>query len=96
MDVLINPTDVFKPVPAVPAITSTGSDATVVNVVGLPYRGIIDDEDDRLINENRTATTERRRFKKCHGQCVQKVCLPVGALSVYEKCLEKCRGICNG
>ena len=39
-------------------------------------------------------TDERRRFKKCHGRCVQKFCLPVGILSVFEACTEKCKGIC--
>ena len=38
---------------------------------------------------------ERRSFKKCHGRCVQKFCLPVGILSVFEACTEKCKGICK-
>ena len=38
---------------------------------------------------------EREKFTRCHGQCVQKFCLPVGNLNTYDKCLEKCRGICE-
>lgn len=37
----------------------------------------------------------RRKFKRCHGKCVQKFCLPVGNLSVYDKCVGKCRGLCT-
>ena len=37
----------------------------------------------------------RRKFKRCHGKCVQKFCLPVGNLSVYDKCVDKCRGFCT-
>ena len=37
----------------------------------------------------------RRKFKRCHGKCVQKFCLPVGNLSVYDKCVDKCRGLCT-
>ena len=38
---------------------------------------------------------QRRRFKKCHGQCVQKFCLPVGILSVFTTCLNNCKTICE-
>ena len=38
---------------------------------------------------------ERKQFKRCHGKCVQKFCLPVGNLSVFDKCTEKCKGICT-
>ena len=38
---------------------------------------------------------ERKQFKRCHGKCVQKFCLPVGSLSVFDKCTNKCKGICT-
>eukprot|EP00091_Calanus_sinicus_P024356 TRINITY_DN8671_c0_g1_i1.p2 TRINITY_DN8671_c0_g1~~TRINITY_DN8671_c0_g1_i1.p2 ORF type:complete len:159 (-),score=26.24 TRINITY_DN8671_c0_g1_i1:40-516(-) len=38
---------------------------------------------------------ERKQFKRCHGKCVQKFCLPVGNLSVFDKCTEKCKGVCT-
>ena len=41
------------------------------------------------------AKKERKQFKRCHGKCVQKFCLPVGSLSVFDKCTNKCRGICT-
>ena len=37
----------------------------------------------------------RRKFKRCHGGCVQKSCLPVGVLSVYQRCQEKCKTFCQ-
>ena len=37
----------------------------------------------------------RKQFKRCHGKCVQKFCLPVGVLSVFDNCTNKCRGICT-
>ena len=37
----------------------------------------------------------RKKFKRCHGRCVQKQCLPVGNLDVYYKCVEKCKQLCT-
>ena len=48
---------------------------------------------DSLSQEDKKAA--RRKFKRCHGKCVQKFCLPVGNLSVYDKCMDKCRGLCT-
>ena len=48
---------------------------------------------DSLSQEEKKAA--RRKFKRCHGKCVQKFCLPVGNLSVYDKCVDKCRGLCT-
>ena len=42
-----------------------------------------------------SAKEERKQFKRCHGKCVQKFCLPVGSLSVFDKCTNKCKGICT-
>jgi len=42
-----------------------------------------------------TSKAARRKFTKCHGRCVQKFCLPVGILSEFEKCKEKCKDICT-
>jgi len=38
---------------------------------------------------------QRKSFKKCHGKCVQKFCLPIEDLNVYDSCSEKCKGICK-
>ena len=37
----------------------------------------------------------RRAYKRCHGKCVQKFCLPVTSLSVFDECTAKCGGICT-
>ena len=37
----------------------------------------------------------RKKFKRCHGRCVQKQCLPVGNLDVYYRCGEKCKQLCT-
>jgi len=37
----------------------------------------------------------RRKFKRCHGRCVQKQCLPVGNLNDYHKCVDNCKQNCN-
>jgi len=38
---------------------------------------------------------ERKKFKKCHGRCVQKFCLPVGTLAKHQACQDSCRDICT-
>merc|ERR1711971_1011180 len=38
---------------------------------------------------------ERKKFKKCHGRCVQKFCLPVGNLAKHQACQDSCRDICS-
>merc|ERR1711981_500079 len=38
---------------------------------------------------------ERKKFKKCHGRCVQKFCLPVGTLAKHQTCQDSCRSICT-
>merc|ERR1711874_483479 len=40
-------------------------------------------------------TLERKAFKRCHGKCVQKFCLPIEDLGVYDACTNKCKGICE-
>merc|ERR1712119_40284 len=40
-------------------------------------------------------TVQRKAFKRCHGKCVQKFCLPIENLGVYDACTDKCRGICE-
>ena len=39
-----------------------------------------------------TSSPARKQFKRCHGKCVQKFCLPIGDLSVYDSCSAKCKG----
>ena len=42
-----------------------------------------------------SAKEKRKQFKRCHGKCVQKICLPVGSLSVFDKCTTKCKVTCT-
>merc|ERR1711997_163970 len=37
----------------------------------------------------------RKKFKKCHGRCVQKFCLPVGSLAKHQACQDSCKDICT-
>jgi len=37
----------------------------------------------------------RKKFKRCHGRCVQQFCLPIDNLSVYAKCVDKCKLLCS-
>jgi len=45
-----------------------------------------------LFDEKKDA---RKKFKRCHGRCVQQFCLPVNDLSVYAKCVDKCKLLCS-
>jgi len=37
----------------------------------------------------------RKKFKRCHGRCVQKQCLPVGRLNDYHNCVDNCKQRCS-
>jgi len=41
------------------------------------------------------STETRKKFKRCHGRCVQKFCLPVTELTVYQNCVDKCKSLCT-
>ena len=63
-----------------------------------PVVDTFDNVDNAAQFENITVNqkdVERKKFKKCHGKCVQKFCLPISELSVYEACSDKCKNICN-
>jgi hypothetical protein len=88
----------FSAVPAVPTPAMESNDSVQVNNensveqerVAAPSNFTTEDEDDLV-----SADEKRKVFKRCHGKCVQKFCLPVGSLSVFDSCTKKCRGICN-
>jgi len=93
--------DKFHPVSAVPSEienvnTSYATEAPVKVTVTENF--VQEARVESSVKENHNFISqkeERRRFKKCHGRCVQKFCLPVGILSVFEACTEKCKGICK-
>jgi len=70
-----------SPRPTTPRPTSPTRPAPVVPQQSLPS------EDDK--------TEIRKKFKRCHGRCVQKQCLPVANLEVYYKCVDKCKQLCT-
>merc|ERR1712079_87122 len=45
--------------------------------------------------KQRPSKEERKKFKACHGRCVQKFCLPVGTLAKHSACQGKCKDICS-
>jgi hypothetical protein len=82
--------DVFSHVPAVTAVET---------VRYMEHEYTIEEEDltpAATKKEDKPFLMQGRRvFRRCHGKCVQKACLPVGELSVYSDCVEKCRNSCN-
>ena len=42
-----------------------------------------------------TSSEQRKKFRRCHGRCVQKFCLPVGSLSEHAECQDSCKDICS-
>lgn len=42
-----------------------------------------------------TSSEQRKKFRRCHGRCVQKFCLPVGSLSKHAECQDSCKDICS-
>ena len=88
--------DLFNPVPAVPneGTTDVNLKQNVVN--SFPMDSSIAPK----VNVNQenalfSRKEERKRFKKCHGQCVQKSCFPIDSLTVFNNCSEHCRNVCT-
>jgi len=52
-------------------------------------------DDDVLEVQVDDAVIQRKQFKRCHGKCVQKFCLPINELTVFDNCSSKCKGICS-
>ena len=86
--------DIFNPLPAVPNKLESAdkNDSNVKeNVVAHITPKVNVKEENALISPKE----ERKRFRKCHGQCVQKSCFPIGSLTVFNNCSENCRNICT-
>jgi len=97
----------FMPVAAVPAeidekvlaesVSVSDIDNSLVDVKPSSSSDLVvnaDKSSDDLL-EVISVTEERKQFKRCHGKCVQKFCLPVGDLVTFDKCTDKCKGICT-
>merc|ERR1712029_830910 len=52
-------------------------------------------DDDDLEVQVDDAVIQRKQFKRCHGKCVQKFCLPINELTVFDNCSSKCKMICS-
>merc|ERR1711892_878195 len=92
----------FMPLPAVPVLESEVdvSDAVqvgdVVNSVEeVKLEDLTQERQVYAAEDFLAPSEERKQFKRCHGKCVQKFCLPVGNLAVFDKCTDKCKGICT-
>merc|ERR1719397_2460182 len=98
----------FSPVPAVPAVRKVPAPAPLsrrrqpVAVTTPRPSGFILQED--VVSQQTTSenlfqssepSTQRKAFKRCHGKCVQKFCLPIDDLDIYDTCSVKCKGICK-
>jgi len=77
----------FSSVPSVPELSN--------NAVRIPRRDIENSVEEIQSSAVEDKESTRKQFKKCHGRCVQKFCLPVEDLQVFESCSNKCKGICS-
>merc|ERR1712106_1155420 len=95
----------FMPLPAVPVLESEVdvSDAVQVDDVVNSVEEVKLEDLTQVTQDTKVYAAEdflapgeeRKQFKRCHGKCVQKFCLPVGNLAVFDKCTDKCKGICT-
>jgi len=92
------PTSTLKPIAAVPQPTKEHSnslfDTKQNNMIN------INDNNDNIrqqgnLNAIKQSQEERKTFRKCHGRCVQKFCLPVGDLTKHNVCQNSCKDICS-
>ena len=94
-------TNILFPVTAVPDPRPNPSSAVSRN----PNKNLINNLNKKpatspppVISDNNipsTSTEERKKFRRCHGRCVQKFCLPVGSLSEHAECQVSCKDICS-
>ena len=94
-------TNILFPVTAVPDSRPNPSSSVSRN----PNKNLINNLDKKpatrpppVVSDNNipsTNTEERKKFRRCHGRCVQKFCLPVGSLSEHAECQDSCKDICS-
>jgi len=93
----------FMPVPAVPQVSrprQTPPSPPLVTTLrpSQPSRG--NNVEENIVSQQTTSkasdpSLQRKAFKRCHGKCVQKFCLPIDDLGIYDTCSSKCKGICE-
>jgi len=74
-------------------ISNTDFDSRKVDVDDVTNNN--NNDDDVLEVQVDDAVIQRKQFKRCHGKCVQKFCLPINELTVFDNCSSKCKGICS-
>jgi len=74
-------------------ISNTNFDSRKVDVADVTNNNKNDDDDLEVQIDD--AVIQRKQFKRCHGKCVQKFCLPINELTVFDNCSGKCKGICS-
>ena len=91
------PTSTLKPIAAVPqqpTMEHSNSlfDTNQNNIIN------INDNNENIAHQgnlNTLSQEKRKTFRKCHGRCVQKFCLPVGDLGKHNVCQDSCKDICS-
>jgi len=94
-----SPLVVSSPPSAAPLVASTES---IISSIDLDSRKVDvdgdtnnEDDDEAVGVQVDDAVKQRKQFKRCHGKCVQKFCLPINELTVFDSCSTKCKGICS-
>ena len=101
----------FMPLPAVPLEDTAGDldnflEVAEVNNTVEEVLEEVDEKSEKYTNTNKVPQVKavpaapgpsdaRRAYKRCHGKCVQKFCLPVTSLALFDECTAKCGGICT-
>jgi len=92
------PSTTLKPIAAVPSekpikeSSSNSKESSDSESVRVPVNNDLSQETTNVIIRPRD---ERKKYKKCHGRCVQKFCLPIGSISKHTSCQETCKDICS-
>lgn len=95
-----SPLVVSSPPSAAPLVASTTE--SIISSINLDSRKLVvdgdtnnEDNDEVVDLQVDDAVKQRKQFKRCHGKCVQKFCLPINELTVFDSCSTKCKGICS-
>ena len=80
-----------------PSFNSFSNPSSPNSIKNNPSPKFISDPPSLKINSKPVSgskSSTRKAYRSCHGSCVQKFCLPVQDLQIYETCQSKCRNLC--
>ena len=80
-----------------PSFNSFSNPSSTNSIKNIPSPKFFSDPHSLKINSKLASgskSSTRKAYRSCHGSCVQKFCLPVQDLQVYETCQSKCRDLC--